>query len=100
MRGDKVNSRSPFSQYDGDAGGVCVSHRGAGKCEYGRGSLPTELGGGGGGREGGGGGGEKRKRNEEEEVEMKRRGGKLHPLFFLDERRNWILYSHSCFLSW
>lgn len=85
---------------------VCVSHRGPGKCEYGRGSLPTEsLGARGkeGGREEGreGGGGEKRKRNEEEEEEeMKRRGGKLHPLFFLDERRNWILYSHSCFLSW
>lgn len=42
MKGDKVNSRSPFSRYDGDAGGVCVSHRGQGKCEYGRGSLPTE----------------------------------------------------------
>lgn len=26
--------------------------------------------------------------------------GRLLPLFFVDERRNWILYSHSRFLSW
>lgn len=51
---------------------VCVSRQGPGKCEYGCGTLPTEL-----GRKKGGGE-EKRKteRNEvEEEEEMKMKGG-------------------------